>query len=406
MQTISFIASKIKRQTPVNPIERISQENFAPGIVEKWLINLAIKANIFIITISRLHNPKKIWSILSAMFELSRKSWGGNMHKLYKVDGKYYYNIYSPGWPSKAYSDVIVRELHRYTSPHLTTNKPSFIFLAITKKCPLRCEHCFEWDNLNQKESFTKSDLLKTVEFYQQQQVMQIHFSGGEPMVRIKDLLEVIRFASAKSECWVLTSGFNMTQKNAVLLKRAGCKGVVVSIDHYIPEMHNLFRGQETSFTNAIAAVHNAKQNGLVTAISICVTRQFLNGGHLLPFIEFAKGLGVHFIQILEPRSVGHYHGKDVSLDQNHITTVETIFKKINLEEAYRNYPTILYHGYHQRRVGCFAGSRSLYIDSIGDVHACPFCHSMSYNIIDLIRQGAHALPQRESHCPKFEKLA
>ncbi len=107
----------------------------------------------------------------------------------------------------------------------------------------MRCEHCFEWDNLNQKESFTKEDLLNTVKLYQQQDVLQIHFSGGEPMVRIKDLLAIIEYASKKSECWVLTSGFNMTKENAGLLKEAGCKGVVVSIDHYIPEMHNLFRG-------------------------------------------------------------------------------------------------------------------------------------------------------------------
>ena len=180
---------------------------------------------------------------LSIHDRIRNNIWGGNMKKLFRVDGRYYYSIYAPGWPSKAYNNVIKRELQRHTSPDLSAEKPSFIFLAITRKCPMRCEHCFEWDNLNQKESFTKEDLFKTVKLYQQQDVLQIHFSGGEPMVRIKDLLEVIKYSSLKSECWVLTSGFNMTNENARLLKNAGCKGIVVSIDHYIPELHNLFRG-------------------------------------------------------------------------------------------------------------------------------------------------------------------
>ncbi|HVF81792.1 MAG TPA: hypothetical protein VM884_07650, partial [Flavisolibacter sp.] len=61
---------------------------------------------------------------------------------------------------------------------------------------------------------------------------------------------------------------------------------------------------------------------------------------------------------------------------------------------------------YHQRRVGCFSGSRSVYIDSAGDVHACPFCHTKSYNIISLIRANETVLPEKENKCPLFERIA
>ena len=407
MQTITLPGTAISTQiiTKESTV-KTAGHNASPGPLEKWFINLAIKVNIFFIAIFWLRNPKKIWKIFFAMLELREKIWGGNMKKLYRVDGKYYYSIYAAGWPSKTYTAVVKRELQRHTSPNLSAEKPSFIFLAITRKCPMRCEHCFEWDNLNQKESFTKEDLIDTVKLYQKQEVLQIHFSGGEPMVRIKDLLEVISYARKKSECWVLTSGFNMTQENARLLKQAGCKGVVISIDHHIPEMHNLFRGHAASFQNAVQAVHHAKQNGLVTAISVCATKQFLNGGHIMPYIEFAKNIGVQFVQVLEPRNIGHYEGKDVSLEEKHIVLLEKIFKSINHDAAYQNYPTMMYHGFHQRRIGCFAGSRSVYIDSAGDVHACPFCHTKSYNIIDLIRSGKDSLPQKENRCPRFEKIA
>jgi len=36
--------------------------------------------------------------------------------------------------------------------------------------------------------------------------------------------------------------------------------------------------------------------------------------------------MGVSFIQILEPRAVGHYTGKDVMLDANHEKILEGFF--------------------------------------------------------------------------------
>jgi MoaA/NifB/PqqE/SkfB family radical SAM enzyme len=270
----------------------------------------------------------------------------------------------------------------------------------------MRCEHCFEWDNLNQKETFSRNDLFKVVDLYQNEGVLQFHFSGGEPMVRIKDLVELIRYTSRKSECWVLTSGFNVTEENAKKLKEAGCRGMVVSIDHYIPELHNMFRGNKTAFDQARFAVKAAREAGLVVSISVCATKHFIDGGHMLPYVEFARSMDVQFIQVLEPRSVGHYAGKDVSLEKKHIEELERIFKQVNHDRTYKNYPTMLYHGYHQRRVGCFSGSRSVYVDSAGDVHACPFCHTKSYNIIDWVRKENGKLPQKENRCPQFEKIA
>ncbi len=126
----------------------------------------------------------------------------------------------------------------------------------------------------------------------------------------------------------------------------------------------------------------------------------------MLPYISFAKDLGVQFVQILEPRSVGNYEGKNVLLEKKHIEILEEVFTKYNHSPVYKEYPTLLYHGYHQRRVGCFSGSRSVYVDSAGDVHACPFCHTKSYNIITLVRNNETRLPQKENSCPLFEKIA
>ena len=377
-----------------------------PGVIEKTIVWWGIKLRIFYFACLLLKRPLVIIKTFRALLDLRKNVWAGDLKKMYKIGNKYYFNMYTPGWPSQAYDSLIKSELRRYTAEIPGDEKMTFVFLAITRKCPMRCEHCFEWDNLNQKESFTKEELFKVVDIYQQRGVLQFHFSGGEPMVRIKDLVDLMKYASKKSDCWVVTSGFNCTPENALLLKAAGCKGIVVSVDHYIPELHNIFRGNINAFERATSAVKVALEAGMAVAVSVCVTKNFIDGGHLLPYIDFAKKLGVHFIQLLEPKNVGHYDGKDVLLTDHHIDQLESVFKKVNHSALFSDYPTLMYHGYHQRRVGCFSGSRSVYVDSIGDVHACPFCHTKSYNILSLIRSGANTIPEKENLCPRYEKIA
>ena len=372
---------------------------------KRELLWIAIKFRIFYLTCIMLKSPVKILRSFKLMGTIRNNIWGGNMKKIHRVGDKYYSNMYSPPWPSAAYDDYVKCEIKRYADPLAAEQKLSFVFLAVTRKCPLRCEHCFEADNLNDRELFSKIELLKAVQLLQKEGVVQFHFSGGEPMVRLKDLLDVIQYASRKSSCWVATSGFNLTRENAVALKKAGCKGVIISIDHYIPEMHNLFRHHPDSFRQATAGVEAAKNAGLVTCLSVCTTKQFIDGKHLLPYMYFARKLGVQFVQALEPKDVGNYHGKDVLLHESHIQLLEQTFLEVNYSGRYKDFPTMLYHGYHQKRIGCFAGSRSIYIDSVGDVHACPFCHTRSYNILELIRSNNYSLPQKENACPRYKSV-
>ncbi len=410
MQTVEL---ELKPATPYNNEQHNSLKGLAHcgpagrlGKVERALIWWAIKARIFYFACITLRTPGKIRLVFEAMMALRSSVWGGDLKKIYKINGKYHFNQYTPGWPSKAYDHLIQSELRRKVALEPAPEQLSFIFLAITRKCPLRCEHCFEWDNLNKKESFTREDLEKVIALYQKEGVRQIHFSGGEPMVRLPDLLHLLRIASVHCECWVLTSGFHVTPSTARELKKAGCRGIVVSIDHYLADAHDLFRGRAGSHNEAVAAVSAAHEAGLVVSVSVCATKSFLDGGHLAQYISFAKQLRVQFVQVLEPRKVGRYEAQPVSLEARHIQLLEKTFTEVNHAPGFEAYPTLLYHGYHQRRVGCFSGSRSVYIDSAGDVHACPFCHTKSYNIISLLRQNGTQLPQKENRCPQFEKIA
>src|SRR5690606_28831832 len=227
---------------PVLPYRSIKKREQAPLLqgLEKKIVLFLIKLRVVCIACITLKHPGRIVKTLNRLVKLRSNIWAGDLKKIYRVGGKYYFNQYTPGWPSKAHDLLIKDELKRQSRPN-EVERLSFVFLAITRKCPLRCEHCLEWNNLNQPETFTRQELFQTIDMLHKDGVLQVQVSGGDPMVRCKDLLQLLRLASRKMESWLLTSGFNLSRKNAELLKQVGCTGIVVSLDHYQAEKHNQF---------------------------------------------------------------------------------------------------------------------------------------------------------------------
>lgn len=323
-----------------------------------------------------------------------------SIRKLALVNGKYYWTHHCPGWPSAAYKACMHNEINRLVSHPKEAIKPYIAFFAITKKCPLACEHCFEWDNLNKREKLSLSDIMHVVHILQQQGVTQVLFSGGEPMLRVHDMVEVLKMARPVTDFWVFTSGYNFTPENARLLKDAGLTGVSVSLDHYLEQAHNAFRHLDNAYQLAISAVTEAQKVGLVVSLALCATKDFVTEDNLMQYAGLAKKLGVAFIQVLEPREVGHYRGKDVALNENQLQLLSNFYEKLNLHPAYADWPIVVLHGYHQRRAGCTgAGNRFLYIDTDGDLHACPFCQTKSGSLLtDSYEEGISHLRSKGCH--------
>jgi MoaA/NifB/PqqE/SkfB family radical SAM enzyme len=335
-----------------------------------------------------------------------RKALGENRVKKYAyVGGKYYFGLYTPGFYSAAFTNFILGEVNRMFPSGKTANRYTNVLISITKKCALRCEHCSEWETLNGEEKLSLNDIKSIVSRFQELGTAQFHFSGGEPLLRINDLLEVLASVNKTTECWVLTSGHKLTRQNAARLKAAGLTGVVISIDHFEADHHNRFRGSPESFKWAQKAVRNAIEANLVVAISICVTKSFVTKANMYSYAEMARQMGVSFIQIFEPKAVGHYLGKDVELTSEHYKILEDFFVAMNQAKAYREYPVVLYHGYYQRRIGCFSsGNRHVYVDSEGNMLNCPFCRKKAGNAItgniELISEQL-----KSAGCSKFKPL-
>lgn len=354
------------------------------GLRKRLMIN-RIRLSALILAMGSYKNPIYWFGVIPYLIRFRNRYLGNNKHKrISLVDGKYYLGLYIPGWKGEAFNKFILSLLNDYRPIiNRPINRFMFAVIAITKKCPLQCEHCYEWKNLNGKEVLSVNDLNEIVARIQRKGVGQIQFTGGEPLNRMEALLDVLRKAESSTDFWVTTSGYNLTHTNALKLKLVGLTGVVVSLDHFIPEKHNSFRGNRNSFHWAEEAIKNANANNLVTALSLCVTKDFVSKENLMAYFELAKRMNISFVQILEPKQVGRYEHNKVSLTDDQIRIVEDFVMDMNFNTEYRDYPCIIYHAYHNRRHGCLsAGHKGVYVDTDGDLNPCPFCHKKSGSVL------------------------
>ena len=402
METISLPKNIIfhEEEKTITDVSSYSAKSHIINGLHARLVNL--RHALFLLNTAFRHygSLKKSFRVLVKLKSFQKNVWGRRIIKWAYANKKYHFNLYAPGFASPQLANMHLMEIKR--SDNNSQYSLRFAFFAITKKCPLSCQHCFEWDKLNSKELLSYDDLRKAVIKLKEMGIVQLHLSGGEPMLRVKEIVKLAEEFSCDMEFYVLTSGFNATKENLLLLKQSGVTGIVVSVDHYNKILHNAFRGSDLSYDNAINAIKYARELDMVVTMSVCVTRSFALLDHLMNYAKLARSLDASFIQLLEPKQVGNFSGKDVLLNADQIQMLKDFYETLNFNKQFKNFPHVIYHGYYQDKIGCFsAGNRSLYIDTNGDILMCPFCHHNSGNI--LTDQLTNVLPKmREVGCPTY----
>lgn len=197
------------------------------------------------------------------------------------------------------------------------------------------------------------------------------------------DILYLLQHIKKGTDVWVYSSGYHFTKERAAALKKEGLTGMVISLDHWQPALHNTFRGKSNAFEWAERAVHNAVQNGLAVCLSLCATREFITKENLAAYMELARAWGVSFVQVLEPKAVGHFAGMDVVLQEDQLQLLEDCLVTYNYKTTGQDYPIIVYHGFYSRQLACGGGWHYVYVDTDGDVHSCPFCQHKKFSALD-----------------------
>ena len=191
------------------------------------------------------------------------------------------------------------------TAPAGVSVDPPLALLAeLTHRCPLRCPYCSnpldlqrtsaELDTATWRRVFAEAAVLG---------VLQVHFSGGEPLAR-RDLVELVgHAATAGLYVNLITSGIRLDADRLKRLVEAGLEHVQLSVQDSEPGPGDRIAG----LAGAQQAKHQAaavvRAAGLPLTINAVVHRQNLE--RLEAIIELAVQLGADRLEVAHVQYYG-----------------------------------------------------------------------------------------------------
>jgi pyrroloquinoline quinone biosynthesis protein E len=174
---------------------------------------------------------------------------------------------------------------------------PLALLAELTHRCPLACPYCSNPLNLERAAGeLSAEDWRRVLGEAAALGVLQVHFSGGEPMVR-RDLAALISAANGLGlYSNLITSGTLGGAREIGAFAAAGLKHVQLSFQDHAAENGDRIAGMTGAHdrkTRFAAAVRTA---GLPLTLNMVVHRQNLDG--VSAMIEMALTLGARRIEI------------------------------------------------------------------------------------------------------------
>jgi radical SAM protein with 4Fe4S-binding SPASM domain len=258
---------------------------------------------------------------------------------------------------------------------------PLVISWNITRKCNLKCPHCY----INATTQQLKNELTTEEAKALMDQICEVSrplliLSGGEPLLR-KDVFELVRYGAAKGlKMGLGSNGCLIDDAAARRLKDAGIETVSISLDSHVPEQHDEFRGVRGSWEKAVRAIEALRENGVLVQVNTTVTQQ--NCDQIDDIMSLAEKLGVENFHLffLVPTGRG-VKIADIS-PAKYEGMIKTTFAKVakhTLNVRPSCAPQFMRiakdMGLDMRRWirGCIAGLYYCRVYPNGDITACPY---------------------------------
>jgi PqqA peptide cyclase len=199
------------------------------------------------------------------------------------------------------------RKLSRGTEPLSLADGPTLplaVLAEVTHRCPLQCPYCSNPLGLERASAeLSTRQWMKAIDEIAGMGVLQIHFSGGEPLAR-KDIADLVRHAcEASLYTNLITSGVTLDRGKMALLAEAGLDHVQISFQGADAVLADHFAGHSGAFDRKRAAAELVKEFGLPLTVNAVVHRQ--NMRHIPEFIELAVTLGAARIEIAHVQYLG-----------------------------------------------------------------------------------------------------
>lgn len=254
---------------------------------------------------------------------------------------------------------------------------PWAILLDPTSACNLHCTGCWAAE-YGHKLNLTLDDINSIVSQGKKLGTYMYIYTGGEPMVRKKDL---IRICEMHPDCEFLAF------TNGTLIDEEFCQEML-RVKNFVPaislegfEAANDGRRGEGIYQKVQSAMRLLKEHRLPFGISVCYTSANYQDVSSEKFFDMLIEAGALFVWFFHYMPVGNDAAAGLLPDPDQR---KTVFEQIR---KFRNSKPIFSMDFQndaQYVGGCIAGGRYyLHINAAGDVEPCVFIHYSNANIHD-----------------------
>ena len=245
-------------------------------------------------------------------------------------------------------------------------NMPLSASLELTKRCNLRCYHCYIAGEQVELETQAWLDALEQLEAMG---CMHILLTGGEATLRHDFFVIAARVKALRMTLTVLTNGTLLDDEGAARLAELRPFKVAVSMYGASAEKHDAVTGIKGSFARSIAALRALHRHGVRCRLSCTLMPETI--GEVSAIIELAEELGCDYLfdPTVSPRSDDSDDVLRFRLPAERLRefyTHKAIVKRYDWQAKVSD-ATVT----HLAPGQCGAGFTSLHIDANGDVLPC-----------------------------------
>ena len=258
-----------------------------------------------------------------------------------------------------------------------------------TYECNMFCKHCYRDAGLKASDELSTQEAKKMISEISATGFKIMIFSGGEPLMR-QDILELVEYAKSKGLIPVFGSnGTLITLDMAKDLKKAGAKGIGISLDSMDKKKHDEFRCFSGAWDGAVKGMENCREVEL--PFQIHTTVMGWNKHEISDITDFAVKIGAkgHHTFFLVPT------GRAVNIEEESLRAqeYEDVLKSIMLKQKEVDIelkPTCAPQfmriagemGLELRfGKGCIAGTNYCIISPVGDVQPCAYINIKAGNV-------------------------
>lgn len=300
---------------------------------------------------------------------------------------------------------------------YLKINAPLAAQLELSGNCNQKCIFCYNtWKESCSKsdtKSLSKNQHLIILDKLIKNNIFEITFSGGEPLLT-SWLEELIKKCSDKKiETTIITNGILLNKKRVKSLKKAGLENMQISLHHYNKKINNKLTGNKNSFENTINGIKNAIKifgNEKINVNMVALPETYKD---VYKMAKFLKSMNVKSFTVGTPAVTGEMkNNKEIVINKKIFLEIynELISAKkdFNLSVGFTGgFPICILPKLNSETIGmisnyCDAGLNQLVIDPEGNIKPC-VC--LNYKLGNILKEDIKKIWSKNKFLLNIRKL-